>query len=258
MEFVGKSLALSADGLAAVCKLLATGAAEVSAVISVETHGAGFLPDRRPQILYERHVFARLTEGKYNKSNPNISNPVPGGYGAPGAHQYTRLAEAIALDEVAALESASWGLGQVMGENHEIAGYADVQAMVAAMADSEDAQLEAMGNFIVASNLAADLQTHNWKAFARGYNGPDYAKHHYDVELNKFYQKYLVSPMPDLVVRAAQVYLQFRSFDPHGVNGVLGPGTVSAIKAFQASVKLPATGALDDATMQALLPPPPQ
>ena len=254
MEFVGKSLALSASGLAAVATQLSTGSAEVSAVISVETSGMGFLPARRPQILFERHVFARLTGGKYNKSNPDISNVIPGGYGDPGANQYTRLGQAIALDRESALKSASWGLGQVMGENYQMGGYPDVETMVAAMADSEDAQLSMMAGFILSAKLESYLWTHNWPAFARGYNGPDYAAHRYDVELNGFYQKYMANAMPDLVVRAAQMYLEFRGFDPHGVDGVPGVGTLSAVKAFQASVGMAATGTLDDATMQALLP----
>jgi hypothetical protein len=35
---------------------------------------------------------------------------------------YPRLAQAIAIDRPAALRSASWGLGQIMGFNHELAG----------------------------------------------------------------------------------------------------------------------------------------
>src|SRR5204863_9082982 len=33
---------------------------------SVETSGCGYLPDRRPKILFERHVFSRLTEHRYD------------------------------------------------------------------------------------------------------------------------------------------------------------------------------------------------
>lgn len=254
MEFVGKTLAMSADGLARAAVDLSVGTAEVAAVFSVETHGAGFLPDRRPQILFERHIFLRLTKGRYDTTNPEVSAPTPGGYGSSGAHQHDRLAQAISLDREAALSSASWGLAQVMGENFRAAGFDSVEEMVGAMSDSEDAQLGGMAGFIKANGLASYLATHNWSAFARGYNGPNYAINRSDIELNGFYQKYLVSAIPDLRVRSAQVYLQFRGLDCHGIDGVLGSATQDAIKSFQRSAGLSPSGALDDATMQALLP----
>ena len=254
MEFVGKSLALSANGLASVSRQLSVGSAEISAIISVETAATGFLPDRRPQILFERHVFSRLTSGAFDASNPDISSPTPGGYGNGGAFQYTRLAEAIALDRGLALQSASWGMGQVMGMNFSVAGFPDVETMVAAIADSEDAQLSAMGGFIEGNGLEALLAVHDWASFARGYNGPNYAANRYDVQLNGYYQKYLVGAAPDLLVRAAQVYLVFAGFDPHGIDGVVGPSTRSALSEFQSSAGLSITGVPDDATMQALLP----
>ena len=193
LEFTGNSLALSSQGMASVAGQLSVGLAEIAAVFSVETHGAGFLSDRRPQILFERHIFSRLTGGIYDNSDPSVSAPTPGGYGPGGANQYMRLGEAIALDRQAALQSASWGLGQVMGENYQAAGFADVETMVAAMVDSEDAQLAAMGTLIEQNNLAKSLACHDWQSFARGYNGPNYAINRYDVELNGYYQKYLVS-----------------------------------------------------------------
>jgi hypothetical protein len=41
----------------------------------------------------------------------------PGCYGPRGASQYDRLNRAILKDRTAALQSASWGLGQIMGMN---------------------------------------------------------------------------------------------------------------------------------------------
>ena len=75
------------------------------------------MPDRRPQILFERHIFHRLTDGKFDDGQ--ISDPAAGGYGARGAAQYDRLALALAKDADAALQSASWGIGQIMGMNYD-------------------------------------------------------------------------------------------------------------------------------------------
>jgi hypothetical protein len=76
LEFVGRSLALSNSGLSAACGSLAVQGPEVWTVLSVETGAQGFLADRRPQILYERHIFSRLTGGQYDDGD--ISDPTPG------------------------------------------------------------------------------------------------------------------------------------------------------------------------------------
>src|SRR5258708_5685586 len=160
LRFQGTAGALSTDGLGAVSQKLAVHAPEIWTVLAVETSGCGYLPDLRPQILYERHIFHRLTQGKFDDGD--ISDPKAGGYGASGVHQYDRLAIATAKDRTAALQSCSWGIGQIMGENHAMAGFADVEQMVAAMSESEDRQLTAMGNFLVSSRLNVPLQAHDW------------------------------------------------------------------------------------------------
>lgn len=222
------------------------------AVLSAETSGCGFLADRRPKILFERHIFHRLTGGAYDRSHPGISQPAPGGYGAAGAPQYARLAAALTLNRTAALQSASWGIGQVMGENFRDAGFPTVDAMVAAMVESEDNQLAAMAGFIAAARLDAALSRHDWTGFARGYNGLDYARNNYDGVLRQFYGHFTAGRLPDLTVRAVQVWLTYRQLDPKGIDGAIGPGTVAGIRVFQSENGLPPTGAIDDALLTAL------
>lgn len=250
MEFRGRATALSANGFAAAAQKLGTKAPEIWAVLAVETSGCGFLPDGRPQILFERHIFHRLTQGRFDDGD--ISASTPGGYGPPGARQYDRLAKALSLDRTAALKSASWGIGQIMGENCAMAGFPDVQSMVAAMSETEDAQLSAVANFLIASRLAASLQTHDWTSFARGYNGPGYAKNNYDVRLRGEYAKASVGQTPDLDVRAAQLYLQICGLSPGPVDGFLGRQTQDALASFQQRENLPATGALDPTALARL------
>jgi hypothetical protein len=250
-DFVGRSRALSRDGLAATAQGLGVKTPEIWTVLAVETSGCGFLPDRRPQILFERHIFHRLTGGRFDDGD--ISAPKAGGYGAQGAHQYDRLARAVAKDRKAALQSASWGLGQVMGENFAAAGFADVESMVAAMSDSEDAQLGAVAGFLRTSRLDAPLRAHDWAAFAAGYNGPSYAKNHYDENLRGEYQKYSGGALPDLDLRAAQLYLTFCGFRPGSIDGILGKQTRSALIAFQTKQGLSPTGNLTPPVLAALL-----
>jgi hypothetical protein len=96
---------------------------------------------------------------------------------------YPHLETAIGIDETLALSAASWGLGQIMGENHAKAGFFTPQAMVTAFCAGEDEQIDGMAAFIIHAGLGGDLKLRKWAAFARGYNGDSYAKNHYDTRL---------------------------------------------------------------------------
>lgn len=243
-EFAATGTPLSQQGFADARSGLGVGAAELWAVLHVETSGCGFLPDRRPKILFERHLFSRLTGGQFDDEDPDVSDPSPGGYGPGGAHQYDRLAAAIQLDRAAALLSASWGLGQVLGRNFATAGFADVEAMVAAMVGGEDAQLKAMANFISANGIDHSLAAHDWQGFARRYNGPNFAANNYDGLLSDAFHRYSMA-LPDLGVRQAQVLLTYKGFSPGTIDGLSGSHTTAAINAFQRSIGRPETGQID-------------
>src|SRR5688500_8748204 len=147
MEFAGPGKPLTQESLDEAGAIVGIPNSALWAVIQVESSGAGYQADRRPKILFERHKFSKATGGRFDATHPGISNPSAGGYGAGGAHQYDRLAEALPLDRNAALASASWGLGQVLGSNFAVAGFADVEDMVAKMVTSERHQLLGMFNF---------------------------------------------------------------------------------------------------------------
>ena len=251
-EFVGKAKPLSQQGIDAATARLEVGGAEIWAVLTVETSGCGFLPDRRPKILFERHIFHRETNGKFDATAQDVSNQTGGGYGAGGAHQYERLARAVALDRRAALRSASWGLGQVMGFNAESVGFASVEHMVQEMAESEDTQLRAMLEFVRNNGLHRAMQQHAWRTFARGYNGSDFEQNEYDKKLDRAFTRLSTGGLPDLRVRAAQILLTYRGMDPGPVDGQIGDRTRTALRTFQNGAGLPATGRPDDPTMAAL------
>ncbi|MHB8770674.1 MAG: N-acetylmuramidase domain-containing protein [Syntrophales bacterium] len=233
------------------CSTLGVSQPEVWALLTVETRGVGFLPDRRPQILFERHVFHRLTKGKHDTVDSNISSSLPGGY-VGGQGEYPRLEQAMKLDREAALQSASWGIGQVMGFNYKAAGFASVDAMVTDMVRDENAQLLAIANFIKGNNLASALQLQNWVSFARGYNGKDFKKNEYDTRLAAAHAKYKTL-LPDLALRTAQVALLYLGIDPGPIDGFRGRRTRSALIQFQQRGGLPATGELDRDTESSLL-----
>lgn len=185
--------------------------AAIKAVDAVESRGSGFIMDPddphhgEPTILFERHIFHRLTGGRWsNYRNPadtgkvgevvypyqNISWPRPGGYGPSGGRQHDRLARAVALDRSAALQSASWGRYQIMGFNYELAGFDTLQAFINAMYTSEAEHLKAFVSFVKANGLDGYLRSRNWTKFAAGYNGRDHWKNNYAPKLSAAYKRF--------------------------------------------------------------------
>lgn len=252
LEFQGNGLPLDQDGMDEVAEGLQVGMAELWSVLTVETRGFGFLPDRRPLILFERHIFSRQTGGRFDDAHPDISNREPGGYGRGGAAQYDKLERAIQLDRHAALNSASWGLGQVMGFNAVSAGFADVEEMVAEMTASENAQLLGVANFIQSINADRALRRQDWTSFARLYNGAGFAINRYDIRLAAAFRKHNAGFLPDLIVRAAQAYLTYLGFEPGPIDGLVGRFTRSAWREFLEQNGLPLTAEIDEEAVATL------
>lgn len=231
MKFVGAALPLHRDGLTAAAEHIGVDPAVLWSVVTVETAGCGFLPDRRPAILFERHVFSSRTKRRFDAGYPGISGP-PGGYGKPGMHQYERLEEAIACDRRVALESASWGLGQVMGFNAAAAGFRDAEDMVSQMMRSENEQILGMASFMRASGMHTALRRGDWTEFARRYNGPAFARNRYHEKLAAAHAGLARKGLPDLDTRTVQLLLTYHGFNPGKVDGVVSGPTRAAIAAF--------------------------
>lgn len=149
-------------------------AAHVGAVYDVESNGRGVDPATGlPIILYEPHVFSRLTNRRFDASHPTVSyrqwktRPYP----KTQSERWDQLLDACALDPDAALQSASWGLGQVMGFNFAKCGFPDVWAFARAMGSGEGPQFGAMLDFIEQRGLLGALKRRDWRAFAAAYNG---------------------------------------------------------------------------------------
>lgn len=191
MNFIGPAKPLSTHELETIAGYLGIQVAVVNAVLKVEAAGKGFDSKGRPKMLFEPHVFWREL-GKGSKRNQASLAGLAYAKWKPNSYprnSYPRLEAAMAIDETAALRSASWGMGQVMGFNHEAVGFATPQEMVEAMTISEGAQLYAMARFIVANKLQRYLRNRDWDRFAEGYNGASYARHGYHTKLKNAYAK---------------------------------------------------------------------
>lgn len=164
----------------------------IMAVAAVESRGGGFDPEGFPKTLFEGHWFHKLTKGKYDQTHPHLSYPrwTRKWYGKSWREEKERLAEAVQLDRNAALQSASWGMFQIMGFNHGRCGFKTVQQFVNAMCRDENTQLEVFTMYIINSGLADELRDRRWADFARLYNGPSYHINKYDTKLATAYEKY--------------------------------------------------------------------
>jgi hypothetical protein len=263
MEFIGKGQPLTRKGVASSLDKLGLGpgdAAYIWTVVEVETAGVtqgfGFRADRRPQILFERHKFREFTSGRFDEEAPEISGPA-GGYGSIGA-QYERLERALSLCEreglgvEPAFKSASWGMGQVMGFNHRVAGFASAADMVESMKSGEDAQIKAMVGFFIANGLRDALVGKDWVSFAKRYNGKNYWKNKYDIKLAQHYNRFRSGSLPDLEVRTAQAALLFLGYNPGKIDGILGQRTGGALRSFRIAAGLSVDDELDGEIYQAL------
>lgn len=169
--------------------------AAVRAVATVEAGPLGaFFATGEPVILFERHWFHRLTDGRHAGARASglpascslLSSAKRGGYG-PYSAQHKRLAAAAALDREAALKSASWGLFQIMGCNFWQAGHSSLQSFVNAMYRGVDDHLAAFVAYVLADprlvRAIRRIGSGGEVTFARIYNGPAYAENAYDARI---------------------------------------------------------------------------
>jgi len=188
---------LSEKDLVDLAKELKVEVAAVKAVYEVESSGRGFLTSGKPKILFEGHVFwRRLKKHGLNPSELKASNEDvlyskwTTKFYKGGEREYERLNKAKKIHKAAAMESASWGIFQIMGYHYKKVGYNSVEDYVKAMNKSERFHLMAFGKFIKSEGLVKHLKNKNWAKFARGYNGAGYKKNKYDTKLAAAYKRY--------------------------------------------------------------------
>jgi hypothetical protein len=263
MDFSGKGRPLTEAGMHGALTAMAmdpdADMPVLWAVLAVESRGFGFLREgRRPKILFERHIFHRETDGRFAAVAPDLSAKTGGGYIGGGA-EYDRLGRALELcrgdgvSDDAALRSASWGLGQVMGFNAVPAGFAGPTDMVTRMAESENAQLAGMAGFIRSEGLDAKLRARDWTGFAKRYNGSQFFKNQYDIKLRDAFEKFSSGVTRDLRARAAQAALGYLGFKPGDPDGIVGQNTRKAIAKFRQAEGLGPGDELDDVEFALLM-----
>lgn len=165
--------------------------AAIKAVAKTESSSGGFLGSGRPKILFEGHIFYKLTNGVHAKEHPSICYPKwTTKYYKGGEDEYKRLEEALVLNSDAALKSASWGRFQIMGFNFASCKEPYIETFVENNYKGENFQLTHFANFCEKIGVVSALQKKDWRAFAKSYNGPAYAKNLYHVKMKSNYDYY--------------------------------------------------------------------
>ncbi len=193
---------LGEDDLKNAAKTLDVDLACIKAVYKVESRGKGFVGDY-PKILFEGHVFWRrlklrnLNPEVLARGNEDILYPKwTKQFYVGGAGEVQRLHRAEAIQREAALESASWGLFQIMGYHWKTLKYDSADDFVERMCRHERDQLDAFCRFIKINTdhkgrpLVDVLRNREWAAFALAYNGAGYRENAYDDKLRDAYLSY--------------------------------------------------------------------
>lgn len=168
----------------------------LAAAVEVESGPSGaFGPDGRVIICYEKHLFSRKTQGRFDASNPDVSSRSPTSYPPSQAERWSQLAAAYALDQEAALQSTSYGRFQILGQYFAHLGLPNAHDYVAKLSRSERDQLEAFEAFVRSTGLADELQRKDWVGFASRYNGPGYAGPQLDARMSEAYRRLKSNPI---------------------------------------------------------------
>ncbi|MBK8457410.1 MAG: DUF3380 domain-containing protein [Phyllobacteriaceae bacterium] len=252
--------------------------AALAAIVEVESAGRLFARiDGRdePLIRFEGHWFDRRLSGvKRNAARAaGLADPKAGAVANPAGQpaRWTMLARAMRIDRAAALESVSWGIGQVMGGNWKMLGFASVEELVAEARSGAAGQLRLMTRHIEAAGLLPALRRRDWTAFARGYNGPGYRANAYDRKMAAAYARHRDATLPPPLaprpsadsialgargdaVKTLQRLLTAQGY-PVAADGVFGERTRAAVIAFQRANGLSADGVAGAKTLAALGPP---
>jgi RHS repeat-associated protein len=154
----------------------------LAAVILVESGGSGFV-NGNLKIRFENHAFLNATnkykelftyEWRSHRFRTSTNSKWKKVHTGKQNDEYVAFEFAASLNKNAAYESISMGLGQIMGYNHNAAGYSSAKEMYEDFGKGHGQQIKGMitffKNYRNGSTLRA-LQHGDLKTFVTQYNG---------------------------------------------------------------------------------------
>lgn len=187
-------LTLTEDDFREVAESLGVEVAAIKAVVEIEAGRAheGFSEPGKPLINFDLSMFRRFASKRgvnlsnYRKSHAVVFNSHRGSQDRANR----RLEAARSIHPSAAVEGTFWGMFQIGGFNWRKCGCESLEDFEERMSRSERDQLDMFASFVSTSGLLKHLKSKNWAAFARGYNGPAYARHSYDTRMAAAYARH--------------------------------------------------------------------
>lgn len=193
-------LTLTEDDFREVADSLGVEVAAIKAVVEIEagnTH-QGFSAPGKPLINFDLTMFRRFATrhgvnlSKYSNSHSVVFNS----HRSSQQLANRRLDAARSIHPQAAVEGTFWGMFQIGGFNWKLCGADSLADFEQRMSRSERDQLDLFAAFITKTGLLKHLKAKNWAAFARGYNGPSYAKRSYHTRMASAYAKHKKTELP--------------------------------------------------------------
>ncbi|MCM1356749.1 MAG: N-acetylmuramidase family protein [Staphylococcus sp.] len=187
-------ITLTEEDFEEVAQRLGVEVAAIKAVVEIEagrTH-QGFSAPGQPLVNFDLTMFRRFATrrgvnlAKYSKSHSVVFTSSRGSQ----TRAYRRLEAARSINKNAAIEGTFWGMFQIGGFNWKKCGAESLDDFVDRMSRSERDQLDMFAEFITNTGLLKHLQAKNWASFARGYNGPGYARRRYHTRMAQAYAKH--------------------------------------------------------------------
>lgn len=210
-----------------------------------------------PPVRLEAQWFHKLTGGRFDATNPDLSSPEwdPSLAATTQKGAWDQVHAAEALDKEAADQAASWGAFQIMGFNYGQCGFASIDEFVADMMKSASGQMDAFVRFIESEPaLLVAGREGDWATCETLYNGGGQggayaaklkaaAEHYGD---NDGLPRALKQGDEGADVTALQVALGIPA------DGIFGPATDEAVRDYQLAHDLVSDGVVGTMTRNAM------
>lgn len=166
--------------------------------------------------------------------------------------------KAWGIDPEATARATSYGAPQIMGFNHEAAGFPSARSMKEAFKSAGE-QIKAFANLVISWGLDGAIRSHDWQRVETRYNGGGFGGA-YARKMAAAYKRHSGGQTSVMVLRVgssgASVEALQKLLEAAGykvtVDAAFGPGTLEAVKSFQRDKGLTVDGVVGAATWAAL------